>query len=626
MFIYIFILFANTILSVSIKHFDNPVKKEPQEIINSICLKHFRGCDIFLLEDYTNNITIFNTLIDTSSTFQPKISLLLSSYNHKSFDLVARKYNQCSLIIALMIKGENKLKQFQELLIKDLVAPTKPHYDHYIFLTLPQFLSDLYYLSTIAKLRFNLFIPLNLKSAKGYSFCKYCDKSPIKNVDLKEIMSLNSVFPDWTRNGHMIELRVSTPTKYPFVMELITIRENEWIAKRGTFKIALETTLPHFNFTFKIFPSPTNDSGKLLSTGIWDGVMGDILYGKADIGLSTSYNFYRYPVLGFSRGIQYIWATFVLGQPVHHYSWEAVFWPFGWDLWMSILVSLGIIIVSFRLIQRFVIYDNDVELPIMHIAFVLVGKEIPYPKATPARLLLCIWLFSCLVISNLYVSKIVGLLAFPVTQPQPSNFKQLINPKMGYRWGMVGAGNLYAHFKSSTSPVLKTVFDKMDLGRKALDCFTQTLHEKYACVTWKGTSDFMSHKNVTFIEGKSPLITSDDKTLFVPLGFAMQRNSILLPNFNRVIQMLVDSGQTDKWTNQDLDNMNRQKIHWQKETAEYGNEIDSSKSNLLSLHHLIGVFYILISGIIVSTLFCAIEVVMYFKRTLGLTFPFTTKD
>ncbi len=87
--------------------------------------------------------------------------------------------------------------------------------------------------------------------------------------------------------------------------------------------------------------------------------------------------------------------------------------------------------------------------------------------------------------------------------------------------------------------------------------------------------------------------------------------------------MLVDSGQADKWNDQDLHNMNRQKMRWQKETGEYGNEIDSSEQNLLSLHHLIGVFYMLICGITISTIFCVIEVV--FRKEFSTNFSFYNK-
>ena len=114
----------------------------------------------------------------------------------------------------------------------------------------------------------------------------------------------------------------------------------------------MESLLPQFNFTFEIFPSTGGDSGKLASHGFWTGVVGDILDGRADIGLSTSYNLHRYTLIGFSRGTQYAWDTFVIGPPQTTYSWQAMFWPFALDLWIGIAISLFLVLITLRTIQR----------------------------------------------------------------------------------------------------------------------------------------------------------------------------------------------------------------------------------------------------------------------------------
>ncbi len=113
---------------------------------------------------------------------------------------------------------------------------------------------------------------------------------------------------------------------------------------------------------------------------------------------------------------------------------------------------------------------------------------------------------------------------------------------------------------------------------------------------------------MTFSNGKSPIVAKDqeEKTLFVPVGLAMQRNSILLPGFDRVIQIMVDSGQGEKWVEEDYQNLQKGKVRWQKEIGTLGVKGDKDDLNgqkdFLSLSNLIGVFYIFAFGLAIAVM------------------------
>ncbi|CAL8103751.1 unnamed protein product [Orchesella dallaii] len=573
---------------------------------------YFQTCEFFLIQDYPDPEAskILNDIANFLPLLHPKLFLSLTSYFQTSLNISTRRHSQCSLVITTLQNGIENLDLFNKLIVPDFLAPTKPEKDHFIFIS-RKIHSNLILQSKVTlKLKYKILLSsdnYSEKVSKAETFCFFCatvEKSHIETINLKDVKSAHKLFPDWTKNGYGHALRVSSPTKYPFVIELEEISKNKWICKRGQYRYVLEALLPHFNFTYKIFPSTGHDSGKPIGNGsTWTGVVGDILKGDADLGTSTSYNFVRYPLLGFTRGSRYIWVTFTLGQPTSYYTWEAMFWPFSLELWISTFFSLATVTLIFRLLERFDSvsvgkYEQN-HLSTLRISFTLVGKDIPsYPKANPARVLLCFWQFSCVVLSTAYVSKIVGLLAFPVLEAQPSNFKELVDPNFRYGWGMdLSGGNLYAHFESSTNLVLRKVFRGLEPPKTAVDCYGEAMRRKFACISWRGTADYVAFKNLTLIKGKSPLISVDrDKTLFLPLGFAMRRNSILMPNFNKVIQLLVDSGQGSKWIEEDLAGVLKESVNWRKDGNLHQGRSREENSELLTLNHLMGVFFMFIFG------------------------------
>lgn len=459
----------------------------------------------------------------------PKLTINLSPLTNSSLHTISiRKSAQCSISVAAFINSTTT-DLFEKQILMDSNAPTRPESDYFIFNMKSQLLPNFLKSSIASKIKYKLIISSSFKSLNpvAYSPCFYCNNGHlfVSCIKLDTTLPLKALFPDWTKNGHGHSLRISSPTKYPSLIEIEQVSKNIWKCKRGSNKYVLEALFQHFNFTMHIFPADGGDSGKLLSGGKWTGAVGDILNSKADLGLSTSYNKFRYQVIGFSRGFQYSSGTFSLGKPRATYSWRALYCPFALNLWLAVGVSLVIVLLAFQIIQRNELCSKDRQLSTLYVAFILVGKDISYPNANPTRVLLLAWMLECMVITTVYVSKIVGQLAFPILELQPKNFKQLADPKFGYAWGIAGGGNLYAHFETSTNPVLRKIFNGFGNQMDPISCLKQAMLTKFACITWSITKDYISHKNFTLMHGKGQFVTADEATtLFVPVGLATLRS------------------------------------------------------------------------------------------------------
>lgn len=228
------------------------------------------------------------------------------------------------------------------------------------------------------------------------------------------------------------------------------------------------------------------------------------------------------------------------------------------------------------------------------------------------------------MINTLYVAKIVGLLAFPVLQLQPKSFKELVDyDTYHYSFGFESSGgNLFAHFESSSNPVMKKVYQQRQPSKEAVNCFTTALESNFACIAWRGTADYIAYRNLSLVGRKSPLIAADDdKTLFVPLGFVLQRRSILTASFNRFMNMILISGLESRWTAEDLEELDSEKVKWrQMSNSGFTENKEESLDDLLSLNNLLGVIYMFIIGNVLALFTFAVELHKYFKQTKVLVF------
>ncbi|CAL8103837.1 unnamed protein product [Orchesella dallaii] len=420
-------------------------------------------------------------------------------------------------------------------------------------------------------------------------------------------------------------MKVSAPLKYPFLYELAQVHGN-WVSKRGVYKFVIESLITHYNFTLSVFPSPGHGSGVQWKNGTWNGVMGQLLNGQADFGASTSPNPSRFPLTSYSTAMIYPFVSFTIGLPKLTYSWKAIYWPFTPELWLSIIVSLIVVICTFKLLQIIWKRDNDGDFPfyrhlVVHLSFTLIGNGLPYPKGDVARIILGVWLLTTLIFNTLYVSKIVELLAFPIYEKQPTTFKELVESS-DFSWGFDKAGgNMFQHFKTSSNPVFQKIIEKKQSEKEAIDCYKSAINSKFACITWAGAANYIAYKNLSMIHGKSPLIFSDDITLSIPTGITFPLRTLHRLNFDKNIGRLRDSGQIDKWIEQDLVDVRRDKLHWEhKEKIVSDDKVEDSGPVLLSLSNLLGIFGLYFVGQSCALVLLIVEVLTVFRSKVLIIF------
>ncbi|CAL8135164.1 unnamed protein product [Orchesella dallaii] len=622
-----------------------PLPHKAVSVLSTIVTENFHSCDLYLTDDDNSNKkssqSLFTELESASlssspSKSPPRFLLNLHSYFHhvswnssicsdfSCFKAPLRKYSQCSLAIGLFTQGLQKLPIFLELLVFPFQSPVKNELDYFIFVAHSPKLNSILEHRNLSKVKYKLGIPLDLTSNSpsssnevvGTSVCFYCNKGDpqFMPIPVEKPHSLSDLFPDYTLNGFGHTLRGSVPLKYPWLYEIKQIN-GKWKPIRGVYAGMVDNLLAHLNFTFTVFPSTGHGSGIRFPNGTWNGVMGDMLYDVADFGASSSNNYGRYPLVSFTNAIVYIYISFFMGPPRISYTWKAIYWPFTPELWFSVVMSLLVVLLTFKLMQ---LENNPVKETsllfrrhlVEYISFTLIGQGLEYPNGISARLLLTVWLFSALIINTLYVSMIVGLLAFPLYQQQPMTFKELVQSG-DFSWGFdMSRGSLFAHFKTSSNPTFREIFEQKEAERESEECLKQAMQRNFACVTWDGVAKYIAFRNLSLIHGKSPLVYANEITLFVASGLAVPRRNVYKANFHWILGTLHDTGHSEKWEKDDMETLRKNKVHWE-QSMNITKESEDDGPDLLSLSNLLGVFYCYFVGHVAALLMFLMEFVKY---------------
>lgn len=600
------------------------------DVIDELIKAHLNSHDMIIAQDA---FSVHLEPILPSTFHSPCFRLLFQSFNNFSlFKKSTRKFSsQETLVISILSEGSKYLKNFADILFSKFDAPTKRDSDYYIILTETTNFETVISSEILTLMKYKVVIPIDkdMTIDKCYTRCFYCasgGKPEVVKIQIKNagaLGNLSDIFPDFTLNGNGYAMRTSSPVMYKFTTEVVEVSPGKWELTRGISKAIMDFVPSHYNFTYVAFSSPNGDTGKLLENGSWDGCIGQLISGEADLSLTTSPNRARYRAIGFSTAAFYAYVSFTVGQPKISYSWNVAFQPFTWGLWLVVIVSTVVVTLVFKM---FKVYEATLTTTSKvnsfyknlgyQMTFVLIGQNVGRPGATFSRFLLIIWLFGGLIINSLYNSKIVAMLAIPVYNSVPKTFEEL--SASGYQWGMdIAGGSLYAYFQSSTSPTFQKMFRGLEKPKETVNCFQVATQTKFACITWAGVADYISWRNFTVVGGRTPFVRSQEVVNFIIAGLAMKRNAVFKPNFDKTISILYDTGHWDKATKLDLEKLQDEYFTWQRDilnkpVKRYSDDKDVSPIKFLNIFGVLCIF--LFGNIMASLWFVIMEVAFYYHN------------
>ncbi|XP_058513526.1 glutamate receptor 2 isoform X2 [Ochotona princeps] len=357
-------------------------------------------------------------------------------------------------------------------------------------------------------------------------------------------------------------------------------------------------------------------------TKIWNGMVGELVYGKADIAIAPlTITLVREEVIDFSKPFMSLGISIMIKKPQK--SKPGVFSfldPLAYEIWMCIVFAyIGVSVVLF-LVSRFSPYEwhteefedgretqsseSTNEFGIFNSlwfslgAFMQQGCDIS-PRSLSGRIVGGVWWFFTLIIISSYTANLAAFLTVE-RMVSPIESAEDLSKQTEIAYGTLDSGSTKEFFRRSKI----AVFDKMWTYMRSAEpsVFVRTTAEGVARVRKsKGKYAYLLESTMNeYIEQRKPCDTMkvggnlDSKGY----GIATPKGSSLRTPVNLAVLKLSEQGVLDKLKNK-----------WWYDKGECGAKDSGSKekTSALSLSNVAGVFYILVGGLGLAMLVALIE-------------------
>uniref|UniRef100_A0A8C9VML5 Glutamate receptor n=1 Tax=Scleropages formosus TaxID=113540 RepID=A0A8C9VML5_SCLFO len=356
-------------------------------------------------------------------------------------------------------------------------------------------------------------------------------------------------------------------------------------------------------------------------TKIWNGMVGELVYGKADIAVAPlTITLVREEVIDFSKPFMSLGISIMIKKPQK--SKPGVFSfldPLAYEIWMCIVFAyIGVSVVLF-LVSRFSPYEwhteeyedgqiqtseSTNEFGIFNSlwfslgAFMRQGCDIS-PRSLSGRIVGGVWWFFTLIIISSYTANLAAFLTVE-RMVSPIESAEDLAKQTEIAYGTLDSGSTKEFFRRSKI----ALFDKMWTYMKSAEpsVFVKTTAEGVLRVRKsKGKYAYLLESTMNeYIEQRKPCDTMkvggnlDSKGY----GIATPKGSSLRTPVNLAVLKLSEQGVLDKLKNK-----------WWYDKGECGAKDSGSKekTSALSLSNVAGVFYILVGGLGLAMLVALIE-------------------
>uniref|UniRef100_A0A8C9RTC4 Glutamate receptor n=1 Tax=Scleropages formosus TaxID=113540 RepID=A0A8C9RTC4_SCLFO len=356
-------------------------------------------------------------------------------------------------------------------------------------------------------------------------------------------------------------------------------------------------------------------------TKIWNGMVGELVYGKADIAIAPlTITLVREEVIDFSKPFMSLGISIMIKKPQK--SKPGVFSfldPLAYEIWMCIVFAyIGVSVVLF-LVSRFSPYEwhteeyedgqiqtseSTNEFGIFNSlwfslgAFMQQGCDIS-PRSLSGRIVGGVWWFFTLIIISSYTANLAAFLTVE-RMVSPIESAEDLAKQTEIAYGTLDSGSTKEFFRRSKI----ALFDKMWTYMKSAEpsVFVKKTSEGVLRVRKsKGKYAYLLESTMNeYIEQRKPCDTMkvggnlDSKGY----GIATPKGSSLRTPVNLAVLKLSEQGVLDKLKNK-----------WWYDKGECGAKDSGSKekTSALSLSNVAGVFYILVGGLGLAMLVALIE-------------------
>ena len=324
----------------------------------------------------------------------------------------------------------------------------------------------------------------------------------------------------------------------------------------------------HLNFTLSFVTSTGGGgTGFKMANSTWNGVVGDVLYGRAKLGVASGVTLDRYLIVHSISAIDYLSVIFLHAAPKRSVKGNFMFRPFTLRLWLLVGTS-AFTILAFVILNNVIsrIFGSQGQPRFADLAVAILGTFFnqgspALRRAKEAALLIILshWLVFVLVISTAYASRLFALYTVMPTERMPTTFKELAKSddlEIGFSYY---GGALYNFFGSMlpNSPGAK-IFKRM-IKMRPPDCLARAEKPNFVCVTFD--LDVKFYTNTRLERVRPNIVVSSEVAMQMPGTSIISRNSVLKESFENAFRSLSQGGFSDYWLSRTFGDIRSERLN-----------------------------------------------------------------
>ncbi|KDR16369.1 hypothetical protein L798_09708 [Zootermopsis nevadensis] len=376
----------------------------------------------------------------------------------------------------------------------------------------------------------------------------------------------------------------------------------------GTEVRLIKSVAEKLNLTLRFLPPPSKNEkwGDLAEDGTFTGLLGDVVYGRADVGFAV-WPLHPKLLVIMDATKSYLGDDWVWWVPCAKKvpRWKSISMVFLPSTWSALLVSVifAVVIIPCMVTREpseLKIYRNCGN-SVSTVWATFLGVSIPrMPKTVPVRTFLISWIWYCLAINTIFQTFLISFLIEPGLQHQMNSLQEILasEKKYGYNeWFDMVVRDTEDEF--SETILRNRVACNEGNEPPCLDWVAH--HDNFSLLCSRALLQYILTREYLDKNGK-PLICQAGG-LFFPVNYVtyMAKWNPLLNRFNDIITRLLESGISDKWIESGL---YLQRVHARTSSRRVG----VGEYYDISLEHSQGIFAILLPGTILSVMVFFLEV------------------
>ncbi|XP_042207484.1 glutamate receptor ionotropic, delta-2-like [Homarus americanus] len=284
--------------------------------------------------------------------------------------------------------------------------------------------------------------------------------------------------------------------------------------------------------------------------GSWTGLMGDLQYRQADIGVADLYIMEQYfAIIDMSQEYDIEYLCFVNLVPGPLPQWMALGLPFLLETWVAIFISVlagmlmlvGITRLGFIInlkegqAQEVPWFRHSANICLLLYACVMNTSWMRVPTASHLRIFVFLWSMAFIILAVAYKGSLVSYLTVHLEQPPIDTHRQLHEKDVDV--GSIGY-TLKRVMEKNADPYVRFLAERYQHVPSTSEGLQRTVQGRYSFLESRGFLDYTIAVDYTDRRGKASLHVMREYIAPFGIGLAYPKYVPYIAKFNTIISRL----------------------------------------------------------------------------------------